>query len=76
MRVETVGEQIELGGLVVAPDDLLHADQHGVLKIPREIAAELPAAAARVIESEQSQLRWVRSDEFDPERLAKMRARH
>jgi 4-hydroxy-4-methyl-2-oxoglutarate aldolase len=76
VRVETVGEPIELGGLVVAPDDLLHADQHGVLKIPREIAAELPAAADRVIEREQSLLRWVRSDEFDPQRLAEMRARH
>jgi regulator of RNase E activity RraA len=76
VRVETVGEPIEIGGLVVAPHDILHADQHGVLKIPREIAAELPAAAERVIEREQSLLRWVRSDEFDPDRLAEMRARH
>jgi hypothetical protein len=56
--------------------DLLHADQHGVLKIQPEIAAELPAAADRVIESEQALLRWVRSDGFDPDRLAEMRARH
>ena len=76
VRVETVGEPVEIGGLLVAPGDLLHADQHGVLKIPREIAAELPAAADRVIESEQALLRWVRSDDFDPERLAEMRARH
>lgn len=76
VRVETVGEPIEIGGLGVAPHDLLHADQHGVLKIPLEIAAELPAAADHVIESEQSLLRWVRSDEFDPDRLAEMRARH
>jgi len=76
VRVETVGEPVEIGGLVVAPGDLLHADQHGVLKIPLEVAAELPAAADRVIESEQALLRWVRSDEFDPDRLAEMRARH
>src|SRR5438874_2604998 len=67
---------IEIGGLTVAPGDLLHADQHGVLKIPPEIAAELPAAADRVIETEQALLKWVRSDEFDPDRLAEMRARH
>ena len=60
----------------VAPGDLIHADQHGVLKIPHEIAAELPAAADRVIETEQALLRWVRSEEFDPDRLAEMRARH
>jgi 4-hydroxy-4-methyl-2-oxoglutarate aldolase len=76
VRVETIGEPIEIGGLEVAPGDLLHADQHGVLKIPLEIAAELPAAADRVIETEQALLRWVRSDDFDPERLAEMRARH
>jgi 4-hydroxy-4-methyl-2-oxoglutarate aldolase len=76
VRVQTVGEPVEIGGLLVAPGDLLHADQHGVLKIPLEIAAELPAAADRVIESEQSLLRWVRSDDFDPDRLAEMRARH
>jgi 4-hydroxy-4-methyl-2-oxoglutarate aldolase len=76
VRVETVGEPVEIGGLRVAPGDLLHADQHGVLKIPLEIAAELPAAADRVIETEQALLRWVRSDEFDPDLLSEMRARH
>jgi regulator of RNase E activity RraA len=76
VRVETVGEPVEVGGLVIVPGDLLHADQHGVLKIPHEIAAELPAAAERVIETEQGLLRWVRSAEFDPDRLAEMRARH
>jgi regulator of RNase E activity RraA len=76
VRVEAIGEPIEIGGLEVAPGDLLHADQHGVLKIPLEIAAELPAAADRVIETEQALMRWVRSDDFDPERLAEMRGRH
>ena len=76
VRVETVGEPVEIGGLVVAPGDLLHADQHGVLRIPLEIAAELPAAADRVIETEQALLHWVRSRDFDPDRLGEMRARH
>ncbi|MBV9197628.1 MAG: RraA family protein [Solirubrobacterales bacterium] len=76
VRVETVGEPVEIGGLVVAPGDLLHADQHGVLKIPLDIAAALPAAAERVIETEQALLRWVRSDDFNPARLPEMRARH
>jgi 4-hydroxy-4-methyl-2-oxoglutarate aldolase len=76
VRVETVGDPVEIGGLLVAPGDLLFADQHGVLKIPLEIASELPAAADRVIDSEQALLRWVRSGDFDPDRLAEMRARH
>jgi 4-hydroxy-4-methyl-2-oxoglutarate aldolase len=76
VRVESVGDPVEIGGLTVSPGDLLHADQHGVLRIPLEIAAELPAAADRVTEREQTLLRWVRSAEFDPDRLMEMRARH
>ncbi|MBJ7598920.1 MAG: hypothetical protein DLM67_16315 [Candidatus Nephthysia bennettiae] len=77
VRVESVGEPVRVGGLTVTPGDLIHADQHGVLLVPHEIAAELPAAAERVIEREQTFIRWVRSPDFDPDRLAEMRrARH
>jgi regulator of RNase E activity RraA len=68
-RVESVGEPVTVGGLVVNPGDLIHADQHGVLLIPTEIAAELPAAAERVIAAEQEFIQWVRSDDFDPDQL-------
>lgn len=76
VRVQAVAEPVEVGGLLIAPGDLLHADQHGVLKIPLEIADELPAAADKVIEQEQSFLRWVRSADFDPDRLTEIQARH
>ena len=62
-----------VGGLRVSPGDLIHADQHGVLVIPREIAGELPTAAARVIAAEQSLLSWVRSSEFDADVLIERR---
>jgi 4-hydroxy-4-methyl-2-oxoglutarate aldolase len=70
VRTETVGEAVTVGGLDVHPGDLLHADKHGVLLIPSEIASELPAAADRVIAREQNFLEWVRSPEFAPERIA------
>ena len=73
VRVESAGEPVTVGGIRVNPGDLIHADQHGVLLIPREIAAELPAAAARVIETEQSLLRWVRSSNFDADELIERR---
>jgi regulator of RNase E activity RraA len=77
VRVETAGEPITVGGLRVSPGDLIHGDQHGVLLIPREVAAELPAAAERVITSEQSLLSWVRSSEFDADELIeRRRVRH
>lgn len=68
-HVESVGEPVNVGGLDVRPGDLIHADQHGVLLIPTEIAAELPAAADRVIAAEQEFIKWVRSEEFDPDLL-------
>lgn len=73
VRVESVAEPVTVGGLTVAPGDLLHADQHGVLSIPHEIAADLPAAADRVVAAEQKFLAWVRSPDFDPGKLPEMR---
>jgi regulator of RNase E activity RraA len=73
VRVETAGELVTVGGLRVTPGDLIHADQHGVLLIPREIAAELPAAADRVVATEQSLLSWVRSSDFNADELIERR---
>lgn len=73
VRVESVGEAVTIGGLRIEPNDLIHADKHGVLLIPGDIASELPAAADRIIERERKLIRWVRSSEFEPSKLAEMR---
>ena len=73
VRLESVGEPVEVGGLTVHPGDLLHADQHGVLLVPKEVAVDLAGAADSVIEREQRFISWVRSPEFDADRLAEMR---
>jgi regulator of RNase E activity RraA len=73
IRVEEVGVPVTVGGLRVEPGDLLFGDRHGVLLIPQEIAAELPAAADKIIAREQNLIAWVRSDDFSLERLAEMR---
>ena len=73
VHLESVGDAVRVGGLTVSPGDLLHADQHGVLLIPKEIAADLPDAADRVVDREQAFISWVRSPGFDPDQLAEMR---
>ncbi len=73
VRVEQAGIPVTVGGLEVRPGDLIHADQHGVLLIPIEIASELPAAADRVIAREQAFIKWIRSPDFDPAKLGEMR---
>jgi len=58
-----------VGGLEVHPGDLLHGDRHGLLTVPKEIAAEIPPVAARLREGEQRVIDSCRSQEFSVEKL-------
>ena len=59
MNVPVVVSEVE-----VLPGDLLHGDANGVVKIPREVAAELPRAAAEVAAREQEMIDFVRGADF------------
>lgn len=63
------GSAVKVGGLEVTPGDLLHGDRHGVLVVPKEIAAEIPAAAAKVQAAEHRIIRLCQSQEFSVEKL-------
>ena len=63
------GDNIKIGGLEVEPGDLLHGDRHGVLTIPNEIAAEIPAVAAKLQRDEQRVIDFCRSKEFSVNQL-------
>jgi len=64
-----VGNPVKVGGLVVSPGDLIHADKHGVLVIPREVASELAEAARRVEENERGLINLCKSPDFTLEKL-------
>ncbi len=53
VHVVEFGGPVTVGGLEVRPGDLLHADCHGVLSVPHEIASRVPAAAAEIMERER-----------------------
>jgi len=63
------GGPVKVGGLVVNPGDLIHADKHGAIIIPHEIAREVAAAAAMVDASERQVIDYCKSPEFSVERL-------
>ncbi|MCZ6707873.1 MAG: RraA family protein, partial [Chloroflexi bacterium] len=65
-----IGEPVTVGGVTIHPGDLLHADQHGALKIPHEIAPEVAEAAQRVEDRERVIINYAKSDEFTREGLA------
>jgi regulator of RNase E activity RraA len=52
VHVVDIAVTVEVAGMVVRPGDLLHADRHGAVVVPHDVAAEVPAAAARIAEAE------------------------
>jgi 4-hydroxy-4-methyl-2-oxoglutarate aldolase len=64
-----VGSLINVGGMEVRPKDLLHGDRHGVLTVPVEVAAQVPAAADRIRKVEQEVIEFCRSKDFSVEKL-------
>jgi 4-hydroxy-4-methyl-2-oxoglutarate aldolase len=71
MHLVDYGADVEILGLKIRCGDLLFADCHGVLSIPNEIAAELPAVAAGIRAQERRIVDLCRSSEFTVEKLQK-----
>lgn len=66
------GKPVVVGGLTVSPGDLIHADRHGVHAVPVEIAAQIPAAAARIYEREHRVIDYCHSPDFTYEGLKRL----
>src|SRR5437867_703053 len=58
------GTPVKIGGLIVRSGDLIHADKHGAIVIPHEIAAEVPCAAEEVERRERRIINYCKSPEF------------
>jgi len=58
------GLPVKVGGLWVKPGDLIHADQHGALTIPPEIAERVPQGVAKVEADERTIISFCRSEKF------------
>jgi regulator of RNase E activity RraA len=67
-----LGRAVKIGGLEVRPGDLLHGDRHGILTLPNEIAAEVPAVATRLQRAEQGVIDFCLSKGFSVDRLRQM----
>jgi regulator of RNase E activity RraA len=65
---------VHIGGIVVAPNDLLHGDRNGVTTIPAAIAAEVADLCAPFVAAEQIILDAVRAQSPTVARLREARA--
>ena len=68
-HIVSIGEPADIAGLRISPGDLLHGDRHGVVLIPDDIAARVPAVASRIIDKERRLVALCRSREFSLEKL-------
>jgi len=68
-RIIEFGSPILVGGMPVGPGDLLHGDRHGVLSIPRQIAAKIPGVVEGLRERDRRMIEVCRSPGFSVEKL-------
>jgi regulator of RNase E activity RraA len=66
------GTPVKVGGMIVRTGDLIHADKHGVLVVPKEVASKIPEAAAQVAEREQRLIGHCKSPDFSLEVLKQL----
>lgn len=69
MHVVEVNKPVEVGGLRVEAGDLLHGDQHGIVSVPPQIAAQLPGTLAKIRSRERRILAYCRSGSFSKDEL-------
>jgi regulator of RNase E activity RraA len=69
VHIEEVGIPVKVGGLIIKPGDLIHADQHGITTVPIEIARDIPRAAREVAEREARIIGLCQSKDFSVEKL-------
>jgi 4-hydroxy-4-methyl-2-oxoglutarate aldolase len=63
---------VKVGGLWVNPGDLLHADKHGVIQIPHEVAAEVPEKCREMERREAPLIALHKSPDFTVEKLKEL----
>lgn len=68
-HVVDYGVPVEIGGMVINPGDLLHGDRHGVVCVPLQVAGDVPAEAARLLDKERELIEFCRSSSFSLEGL-------
>src|ERR1700759_1180098 len=69
VHAESFGGEVRVAGMTVRSGDLIHADRHGAVVIPLDVAAKVPDAAELCGRRETPILEIARSPEFTLEKL-------
>jgi regulator of RNase E activity RraA len=68
-HVVAYGGEVDIHGMVVHSGDLIHADRHGAVVVPQEVARQVPDAARLCMRREEPVLKVARSAGFSIEAL-------
>ena len=69
VHVVDFGVQVTVANICVSSGDLIHADRHGAVAIPHEIAKEIPGAAALIGRREAGIIEASKRSDFDLTKL-------
>jgi regulator of RNase E activity RraA len=69
VHVVDFGRPVSVAGMRVRDGDLIHADRHGAVVIPHEVAAGVKAAAALIVRREKVIIEAARKPGFDIDKL-------
>jgi regulator of RNase E activity RraA len=69
VHAESFSVEVRVAGMTVRSDDLIHADRHGAIVVPNDIAAKIPEAAELCGRRETPILEIARSKDFSLEKL-------
>ena len=69
VHVVEYGVAVTVHGMTVRPGDLIHADRHGAVVVPADVAADIPAAAAKIAVAEHVLIDAARSEGFSIDQL-------
>ena len=75
VHADSFGGEVRVAGMLVRSGDLIHADRHGAVVIPLEVAAKVPDAAELCGRREVPILEIARSPSFTLEKLKEALAR-
>jgi len=71
-HLEDFDRPVKVFGMLVYPGDLIHADRHGAVVIPQELAAAVSEAAREVERKEKPMIALCQSPDFSIEELDKL----
>jgi regulator of RNase E activity RraA len=71
VHLVSIGQEVSIAGMIVKPDDILHADHHGVVVVPADAVKKLPGACDLLTRKESVILNAARAKGFNVEKLKK-----